>query len=224
MKFDDKQIVALSAPLLRENVKVREQAGRELSYIESWMAIKEANNIFGFDGWSRETVELRMVSERARKIGKAQDDGWSVSYVGRVRITVGDIVREGVGAGHGIDRDLGLAHESAIKECESDSAKRALMTFGNPFGLALYDKEQNEVEDAPKPQPAPPSKPTSTETPDPNKWAQKAITNILGAKTRGELDAFLKKHDDTIVKYRVPFPAIHGEIIKAIQHRTAELG
>jgi len=53
--------------------------------------------------------------------------------------------REGSGAGHGIDVDLGQAHESALKEAETDAMKRALMTFGNPFGLALYDKRQREV-------------------------------------------------------------------------------
>ena len=41
--------------------------------------------------------------------------------------------------------DLGLAHESALKEAETDAMKRALMTFGNPFGLALYDKQQRQV-------------------------------------------------------------------------------
>jgi len=41
--------------------------------------------------------------------------------------------------------DLGQAHESALKEAETDAMKRALMTFGNPFGLALYDKRQREV-------------------------------------------------------------------------------
>ena len=41
-----------------------------------------------------------------------------------------------------IDADLGQAHESAIKEAETDSMGRALMTLGNPFGLALYDKQQ----------------------------------------------------------------------------------
>jgi recombination DNA repair RAD52 pathway protein len=55
------------------------------------------------------------------------------------------LVREGSGAGHGIDLDLGQAHESALKEAETDAMKRALMTFGNPFGLALYDKRQREV-------------------------------------------------------------------------------
>ncbi len=48
--------------------------------------------------------------------------------------------------------DLGLAHESAIKEAETDAMKRALVTFGNPFGLALYDKSQRKVSGAPAPQ------------------------------------------------------------------------
>jgi len=58
------------------------------------------------------------------------------------------LIREGSGAGHGIDVDLGQAHESAIKEAETDAMKRALMTFGNPFGLALYDKQQRQVSTA----------------------------------------------------------------------------
>jgi Rad52/22 family double-strand break repair protein len=31
------------------------------------------------------------------------------------------------------------------KAAETDATKRALATFGNPFGLALYDKEQAGV-------------------------------------------------------------------------------
>lgn len=151
--FTDAQITALRAPLARENVKDREQAGRKVYYIEGWVVIAEANRIFGFDGWDRETVECRVVCERERKIGQQQRDGWQVSYVARVRVTVrpstdveGAVRREGTGYGSGIDVDLGAAHESAIKEAETDAMKRALMTFGNPFGLALYDKAQAEVE------------------------------------------------------------------------------
>jgi len=155
MSFTPEQASALAAPLDRGNVKQREQAGRKLSYVESWHAIAEANRIFGFDGWSSETLEIRCVSERERKIGREPNtrDGWGVSYVARVRVVAfaGDtiVTRDGVGAGHGIDTDLGLAHESAIKEAESDSRKRALMTFGNPFGLALYDKTQSNVASEP---------------------------------------------------------------------------
>lgn len=142
--FTPEQARELSAPLDKSNVKSRSQAGRELSYIEAWHAIAEANRIFGFDAWSRETVDLRQLGEPRLVDGK-----WRVGYSARVRITVyaGDriIVREGCGFGSGIDKDVDQAHESALKESESDAMKRALMTFGNPFGLALYDKTQANV-------------------------------------------------------------------------------
>ena len=55
------------------------------------------------------------------------------------------VVREGCGSGHGLGLNLGEAHESAIKEAETGAMKRALVTFGNPFGLALYDREKRNV-------------------------------------------------------------------------------
>jgi DNA recombination protein Rad52 len=146
------QTKALSADLNVRNVRQRKQSGREVSYIEGWHAIAEANRIFGFDGWTRETVEIKCVSERERKIGTQQKDGWGVTYIATVRVRVGDVIREGCGAGHGIDVDAGQAHESAIKEAETDAMKRALMTFGNPFGLALYDKAQTHVSDGSEPE------------------------------------------------------------------------
>lgn len=145
--FGPEQIAKLKAPLNKVNVKQRKQGGSNVSYIEGWHAISEANEIFGFCGWSRDTIDIRCVSERERAIGQSGGQGWGVSYVARVRITVDGVVRDGCGAGHGIDRDLGQAHESAIKEAETDAMKRALMTFGNPFGLALYDKTQANVSD-----------------------------------------------------------------------------
>jgi DNA recombination protein Rad52 len=154
--FSAAQKAALAAPLDADNVREREQAGRTLSYLEGWKVIEEANRIFGFDGWARQTVEIKLVSERERKIGKApnQRDGWGVSYIAKVQVVVlagaTQVTREGIGAGHGIDVDCGLAHESAVKEAETDAMKRALMTFGNQFGLALYDKEQTNVIRLPK--------------------------------------------------------------------------
>jgi DNA repair and recombination protein RAD52 len=147
--FSPEQIDMLEASLSRAHVSTRKQSGRNLSYIEGWFAIKEANRIFGFDQWCRETIDIRLLSEKPRKIGRDEwvKDGFGVSYFAKVRVTVGNIVREGCGTGHGIDVDVGLAHESALKEAETDAMKRALMTFGNPFGLALYDKTQSDVSD-----------------------------------------------------------------------------
>lgn len=152
MSFTPDTIKALEAPLDRGHVATREQAGRSLSYIEAWHAIAEANRIFGFDGWTRETVDLRLLGEPRETKDKYGKDQWRVGYSARVRITVfaGErtIIREGCGFGSGIDKDVDQAHESALKEAESDAMKRALMTFGNPFGLALYDKSQSSVASA----------------------------------------------------------------------------
>ena len=149
------QISALAAPLDRSKVQQREQGRSRVSYLEGWQLIAEANRIFGFDGWQRQTIAVHCVCQAERLIGARSNGrepkpGWGVTYTARVRITVTaggmtPLVREGTGAGHGIDVDLGQAHESAIKEAETDAMKRALMTFGNPFGLALYDKQQREV-------------------------------------------------------------------------------
>ena len=145
--FTDQQIEELRKPLMRSHVRQRTQAGRQLSYIEGWHAIAEANRIFGFDSWDRTLIMLDELGQPREVDGK-----WRVAYIATVRITIhGDttIVRDGTGYGSGIDRDLGSAHESAVKEAETDAMKRALMTFGNPFGLALYDKDQGNVADGP---------------------------------------------------------------------------
>lgn len=130
------------------HIKPPKKFGPKGDYIESWHAISEANRIFGHFEWSATNARLECVSEKSRKIGKEQKDGWGVTYVCTREIVVDGVIRHGTGAGHGYDVDLGLAHESAVKEAESDAEKRALRTFGNPFGLALYDKSRDNVEDA----------------------------------------------------------------------------
>ena len=143
MGFADKQVRAINAKLLAKHVKTRVEADVTLSYVEGWHVIAEANRIFGFDGWDRQTVSSQCVWEGA--FGGER----RCSYVARVCIQVraGDevIVREGSGSGHGSGLTPGEAHEHALKEAETDAMKRALMTFGNQFGLALYDKEQRRV-------------------------------------------------------------------------------
>jgi hypothetical protein len=143
MPFSDAQVRLLSGKLNEKVVKIRQERGKTLSYIEGWHAIAEANRVFGFEGWDRETVVAECIWQDAKREPKA------CAYAARVRIRVraGDTIvcREGSGVGHGTGATLGDAHESALKEAETDATKRALATFGNLFGLALYDKEQNGV-------------------------------------------------------------------------------
>ena len=137
--------VELSKKLDPANVKPAKQFGPKGDYIEGWHAIAEANRIFGFDGWSYAIKDCKCVSERPREIGKDKKPGFGVTYTVAVYVDAGGVRREDVGAGHGYDADCGLAHESAIKEAVTDALKRALRTFGNPFGLALYDKSRENV-------------------------------------------------------------------------------
>lgn len=140
MALDAKIKTELEKPLDGRSVRQRTQAGMKLDYIEGWHAIAEANRIFGFDGWTRETVTM----QETRAPEKVQDK-WRVGYMSCVRVSALGVMREGTGFGSGISRDLGDAVESAIKEAETDAMKRALMTFGNPFGLALYDRTRANV-------------------------------------------------------------------------------
>ena len=132
MEFSKEQVELLNEPILAKNVKERDgnQAGTfQLAYVEGWHVIDEANRIFGFDGWTSETIETNLVAEEQK----------CISYTAKVRITIGDVIREGTGAGHGRFGSLGEKHESAIKEAETDARKRAFMQFGNQFGLSLYN-------------------------------------------------------------------------------------
>jgi hypothetical protein len=48
------------------------------------------------------------------------------------------IIREGHGTGDGHGTSPGEVHDIALKAAETDATKRALATFGKPFGLELY--------------------------------------------------------------------------------------
>lgn len=113
------------------------------AFIEGWHAISEANRIFGFDGWSYRA----QLTKEAVEQGKDRDGNpqWQAAYTCVVTLTVGDTVREDVGFGSGFAKQIGDAIEGATKEAVTDALKRALRTFGNPFGLALYDKQKAGV-------------------------------------------------------------------------------
>jgi DNA recombination protein Rad52 len=143
MSFTAEQRKALGAKLDARAIRERIHTGHTLQYLEGWYVLAEANRIFGFDGWDRETVSLRCIWEGMRQ-GRA-----ACAYLAQVRIRVraGEtlICRDGHGSGTGFAMTPAEAHEAAAKEAETDATKRALVTFGNPFGLCLYDKEQKAV-------------------------------------------------------------------------------
>src|SRR4051812_10368709 len=126
MTFTSEQIAQLSAKLDASCVK---KNAKGFDHIEGWHAIAEANRIFGFDGWSREIVSLKSLHDPYQN----EKQNWAVSYSCTVRITAGigenKVIRDGSGFGSGFDKQVGAAHESALKEAETDAMKRALTTF-----------------------------------------------------------------------------------------------
>jgi DNA recombination protein Rad52 len=143
MAFTEEQRRELGAKLKHRHVKTRSTSNGVISYVEGWHVIAEANRIFGYGSWDRETVSPRCVwSENQR-------GNVAAFYTTKVRITVragGELImRDGIGTGFSRSPLAEAAHEMALKAAETDATKRALATFGNPFGLALYDKDQAGV-------------------------------------------------------------------------------
>ena len=188
MQFSKEQVEKLNEPILGANVKEREAGwgGKDntLAYVEGYHVIAEANRIFGFGGWSSETIETTCVQNEPR----------AVSYIAKVRITVGDVIREGTGAGHGNQSNHGNNHESAIKEAETDARKRAFMQFGNQFGLSLYngkDKSWKTNKEKPQNQNLVSEQPSVTEMA--LKWIQKAPSQKHLDEIKKRLDAQMKQ-------------------------------
>ncbi|MBV6489585.1 MAG: hypothetical protein GHHEDOFH_03581 [Pseudorhodoplanes sp.] len=144
MGFSAKQLAALHRNLDDRHIRTRETSGRGLSYIEAWHAIAEANRIFGFDGWNRETAETRCVLARENR------GTFLAVYVAKVRITVqadgSTVIRDGHGTGEGHGISAGEVHDLALKAAETDATKRALATFGKPFGLDLYRDSKRKAD------------------------------------------------------------------------------
>jgi hypothetical protein len=154
MSFSEKQLSSLQRNVAQRNIRTRAVGGKELPYVEGWYAISAANRIFGFDGWDRETLDAKCVLTRETR------GSCLAVYTARVRVIVrtGDrtIVRDGHGTGEGRGNFVGEAHNLALKAAETDATKRALVTFGKAFGLALYARERGKQENERTTRPARP--------------------------------------------------------------------
>ena len=56
MAFSDAQLKSLEAKLDAKHVKTRQARDTSLNYVEGWHVIAEANRIFGYDAWDRQTL------------------------------------------------------------------------------------------------------------------------------------------------------------------------
>jgi DNA repair and recombination protein RAD52 len=135
----------LAKPLDPSAVKPPPQ-GKFGEYVDGLHVISEANRIFGRDGWSYTVTRLECASSAIFETNKGPQA--RVAYVCAVRVDVGGVIREGLacGTGSGKPENIGDVIESAVKEAETDALKRALRSFGNTFGLALYEKDKAKRE------------------------------------------------------------------------------
>lgn len=135
--------IELQKPLDPSKIKPPPQ-GKFGEYVDGYHVVTEANRIFGHFGWSYEITRLEQTSGQVYDLAKGPQ--YRCSFLCTVRVRVGDVVREGaaVGMGNGKPENTSDVIESAVKEAETDALKRALRSFGNTFGLALYEKDKSK--------------------------------------------------------------------------------
>lgn len=113
--------------------------GQKIHYLAAEKVVQLANEVFGFNGWSSQIMEIAVdfVDENPQTYKVSL--GLSVT----VRVTLRDgTFHEDIGYGH-IENCKGkaAAFEKAKKEGTTDGLKRALKNFGNVLGNCIYDKD-----------------------------------------------------------------------------------
>ena len=141
--FDDKVLELLTAPLAPERISTRKQGGTELKYLEGYDIIDTANQIFGFDGWKYEPLEIDILKNGMGQIAKAKVkvevwDGVKLQWISRADVGLNPIV---ISVAKGETEPKPEALDMAIKGAVTDAMKRCFRTFGNQFGNSLYDKD-----------------------------------------------------------------------------------
>ncbi|MEU0656153.1 Rad52/Rad22 family DNA repair protein [Streptomyces albogriseolus] len=129
---------------------------RGLAHLEAWDVRRQLIRIFGFGGFSIETLALDLVHNhgqegfrRKNKQGEFYGDpftAWTVVYRAQVRLTVFDTSGREIchwedgAAGDAVNQpSVGDAHDMAMKTAFSQALKRCAVNLGDQFGLSLYN-------------------------------------------------------------------------------------
>lgn len=132
-----------------DNVQFRSNGtGGNVAYLEGWRAINLANEIFGFNGWSSEILQIKTEFSETDSNGRH-----TVGVSCRVRISLRDgTFHDDIGYGSGENqRSKATCYDKAYKESVTDAMKRALRLFGNRLGNCTYDKQFIKNLRAPRP-------------------------------------------------------------------------
>ena len=145
MTLTPEQTAGLAKPLMRSAVKQRQGGGgKRLNYLEAWFVKQTANDIFGYDGWGYVVDEIRFLGSEVFKSSTGKE-GTRVGYIAHVTLTCAGVSKGDVGYGDAIEYNGShiTPHELAAKEAVSDALKRCWTSFGDRFGLVLYDKDRS---------------------------------------------------------------------------------
>jgi hypothetical protein len=151
-KLTEQQVAFLLSPI--SDKRVRNLRG--MSHLEAWDVRRQLIRIFGFDGFTVETLKLDLVHENGnpnyRKKNKQGEEygapytAWTIVYRAEVRLTVKAVdgrpltVFEDAAAGDAVNQpSVGDAHDLAMKTALSQALKRCAVNLGDQFGLSLYN-------------------------------------------------------------------------------------
>lgn len=152
MKTYEQIRAELDAKIPREAISLRDSGtGKQLSYLEGHYVINRLNQVLGQGNWQYSIADLRQVYQ-GEGVDRYNKPTFNVHYIAMITFQA---IIEGkaftftdVGYGDGSDKkSFGKAHELATKEAVTDGLKRCAKNLGMSMGLALYDKEQTNVED-----------------------------------------------------------------------------
>ncbi len=151
-KLTEQQVGFLLSPISEKRVRNL----RGMSHLEAWDVRRQLIRIFGFDGFTVETLKLDLVHENGnpnyRKKNKQGEEygptytAWTIVYRAEVRLTVKAVdgrpltVFEDAAAGDAVNQpSVGDAHDLAMKTALSQALKRCAVNLGDQFGLSLYN-------------------------------------------------------------------------------------
>lgn len=151
-RLTEQQVAFLLQPISQNRVRHL----RGMSHLEAWDVRRQLIRIFGFDGFTVQTVSLDLVHENGnpnyRKRNKAGEEygptytAWTIVYRAQVRLTIKATdgrpmtVFEDAAAGDAINQpSIGDAHDLAMKTALSQALKRCAVNLGDQFGLSLYN-------------------------------------------------------------------------------------
>lgn len=184
---DNKLYKKLDKKLPKEYVLSRKQHGRTFEYIAGYIAIEQANKIFGYDNWGYKVVEGPELHKE--KQGTKKQWYYTCTVRSHVLNDGKTIVREDVGFKDVVFTKAGKPMlEVAYKGCVTDGLKRALRAWGNQFGNSLYDTEEKLANIQ--------SKPSLQEEKEVSEYIQK----IMDCENEESIDELLKTFNATALE------------------------